>query len=192
VSTGNVQDVESVVHGAKPWHADEMSTVAERIRMARERRGLGVNKLAAAAGLSQGTVSRIERGGRSTGARAPGVGEVTLKKIAAALNVRPEWLMTGEGPFEAEADPLPHRSEAIKIAREGGVPEPVLEAVAAAQVPEAESRSTWWWVQAIQRREVYFREEGALPPSSKAPLTMLSPTAGAVSSHHRPVVKRSS
>lgn len=66
----------------------------QRIRQAREARGLTMSGLARAAGLSAGAVSRIERGERAPGA-------ATLQALAQALGVRASSLLD-----EAET-PLP-------------------------------------------------------------------------------------
>lgn len=67
-----------------------MAATGERIRAAREARGLTMADLARSAGISAGAVSRIERG-----ERAPG--SVTLRRLAQALGVTPGNLMDEAG-----------------------------------------------------------------------------------------------
>lgn len=71
-----------------------MDTLAERLKKARTSKGAGWTQahLAAAAGVSTGTIGNIESGLR--GVNKP-IG--TLPQIAKALGVRYEWLATGEG-----------------------------------------------------------------------------------------------
>lgn len=74
-----------------------MSNIGERLRIARTERGLTQEALAnlVQTPLSQGAIAHIENG-RSESSRH-------IVWIAAALRVRAEWLVTGEGEmFEAE------------------------------------------------------------------------------------------
>jgi SOS-response transcriptional repressor LexA len=66
--------------------------IAERLKAAREIAGLTQEQVAAAAGISQGTVANIESGIR----KAPR----ELMAIARSVNVHPEWLKSGRGPRE--------------------------------------------------------------------------------------------
>lgn len=65
------------------------NTVGERVKLARQTRLLTQAALAAKAGVSVKTVSRIEQGEDAT--------LTTLQKIADALAIRPLWLARGEG-----------------------------------------------------------------------------------------------
>lgn len=76
-----------------------MTNFSERFKQRRKELGLNQISLAKKTGLSQTTVSDIERG-RNDGSRE-------LITIARVLQCRPEWLATGEGPKE--------RSESIHI-----------------------------------------------------------------------------
>lgn len=67
-----------------------MSTIADRLKEAREEAKLSQPALAARAGVSPGTIGNIEAGTR----RNPR----ELLALAAAVNVRPEWLRYGTGP----------------------------------------------------------------------------------------------
>lgn len=74
-----------------------MSTIGERLRIARTTRGLTQEALAnlVQTPLTQGAIAHIESG-RSESSRH-------IVWIAAALHVRAEWLVTGKGEmFEAE------------------------------------------------------------------------------------------
>ena len=66
-----------------------------RLRMARAYAKLRQADLAVSAGIGLSTVQRIE-----SGRFEPRQG--TVRKLADALGVRPEWLLTGEGPMQTE------------------------------------------------------------------------------------------
>jgi phage repressor protein C with HTH and peptisase S24 domain len=68
-----------------------MNTFSERVRNRRKELGLSQLELAKKAGLSQTTISDIERG-RNDGSRE-------LMPLAKALKVRPEWLSDGTIPM---------------------------------------------------------------------------------------------
>lgn len=61
----------------------------QRLRAAREARGMLVTELNQRAGISDGSVSRLEMGDR------PNVGIGTVEKLADALGVSIEWLWLG-------------------------------------------------------------------------------------------------
>jgi len=69
-----------------------MSSIAERLRQAREDADLTQPALAMRAGVSQGTIGNIEAGIRKR--------PRDLVSIALALGVSPEWLETGKGTKE--------------------------------------------------------------------------------------------
>jgi transcriptional regulator with XRE-family HTH domain len=66
-----------------------VKTLGDRIKEEREGRGWSQQELAARAGVSQGTIGNLEAGLRKSARNLLG--------IAAALEVRPEWLATGKG-----------------------------------------------------------------------------------------------
>ncbi len=66
-----------------------VKTVAERLRHARQQRGWTQNHLAAAAGVSQGTIGNIESGARQS--------RGSLPQIAEALGISHKWLADGLG-----------------------------------------------------------------------------------------------
>lgn len=72
--------------------------MGERIKEAREDRGWSQKDLASKAGVSQGAIGNLEIGLRQTSRK--------LLEIAAALQVRPEWLATGRGEKAAEGVPF--------------------------------------------------------------------------------------
>jgi transcriptional regulator with XRE-family HTH domain len=74
--------------------SDGAMTVGQRIRNAREQKHMSQRKLADAAGMSQPSLSDIEAGHT----KHPNAAH--LLKIAAALEVDPLWLLTGEGSPE--------------------------------------------------------------------------------------------
>ena len=67
-----------------------MTTLAERLKRAREEEGLSQVALAKKAGVATGTIGNLEAGTRRTARNLLG--------IAAALNRRPQWLADGIGP----------------------------------------------------------------------------------------------
>lgn len=85
----------------------EPKTLAERLRSAREARGLKVNelnrlvRLPGGRDLSVGYISRVESGDRSD------IEAVYANAIADALGVRAEWLITGTGPRKFGSGEMP-------------------------------------------------------------------------------------
>lgn len=78
-----------------------MNHFADRLRQARNLRGMSQSALAKACGLSQGAIANYENKTRQT---AKGIFQ-----LAEALRVNPAWLAQGIGPMEA-VDPVeaPH------------------------------------------------------------------------------------
>lgn len=71
-----------------------VNTLAERLRWARDQRGLTQGQLAKRAGVSQGTIGNAESGIRDRPRE--------LLKIARALQTSPDWLESGRGDWQAE------------------------------------------------------------------------------------------
>ena len=72
-----------------------VATVADRLQQLLDERGIARRAVAQKAGLGENTVQKIlERG---TGARSD-----SIVKLANALRVRTEWLLTGEGPRDVD------------------------------------------------------------------------------------------
>ena len=69
---------------------DERTAVGHRIRMARERAGLGREGLAAKVGVHSGSIARWETGGSVPHA-------FTMERIAESCGVTADWLRTGRG-----------------------------------------------------------------------------------------------
>jgi transcriptional regulator with XRE-family HTH domain len=69
------------------------STLASRLKRARELRGIGVADLGVRVGMSRGFVSEVERGNTRK------LMAETALKLARQLGVRVEWLVLGEGPM---------------------------------------------------------------------------------------------
>ncbi len=138
--------------------------LGDRVKQARQLRGIKSTELDRLAGVSQGTTSRLESkqrgkfGGTAT----------TVARVAKALRVNMEWLMTGQGAMEeTEEDPIPNRAIAASIARDGGVDEDAIRAVLAMPVKDAEARTVLWWIDAFRAREAFLAQEreitGAAP-----------------------------
>lgn len=68
---------------------ETMPTIAERLKRARAEKGWTQGRLAAASGVSQGTIGNIESGARQSRA--------SLNPIAEALGVNYKWLADGVG-----------------------------------------------------------------------------------------------
>jgi len=117
-------------------------TLGERIREARLAKGLGQRGLAEASGVSQGHISHAESGKRQE------LGPTVLGALARALEVSPEWLLTGEGPRVRYAastdadDPYPARAAAI-VRMRGLVSESAIARVRADQLLGALSEAEW-------------------------------------------------
>ena len=73
-----------------------MKTFSDRLKQARKLRGYTQLALARRARLSQSAIGSYESGQRQSSR--------SLRKLAAALNIEPEWLETGKGPMEASPD----------------------------------------------------------------------------------------
>lgn len=86
-----------------------MKTIAERLKDAREKAGLTQPQLAAAAGVSAGTIGNIEAGTRKNPRE--------LLAMAKAVGVLPQWLRDGSGPRypdESQDDANAHDGPSIK------------------------------------------------------------------------------
>lgn len=76
-----------------------METFGDRVREARKKRGMTQKQLAAASGLSQTTISDIERGRNASSA--------DIVALARAVGVSAEWLADGRGPRTLLTPDLP-------------------------------------------------------------------------------------
>lgn len=77
-----------------------MDELGDRVRQARERKGMTQGELARASGLSPGAVSRIEHGERTPGAE-------TVRVLAQALGLEPGELLGGARPVSLQIVPAP-------------------------------------------------------------------------------------
>lgn len=78
------------------------TTLAQRLKQARQNAGFTQNELAKLVGVSQAAIQKIETGKAATSTR--------LIEISKALNVDPEWLSVGTGD-----NPTPQISSSVKI-----------------------------------------------------------------------------
>lgn len=96
--------------------------LGERLREARKLRRMSQVQLAKAAGLKQPSISEIESG------ETKEISGPNLVTVAAALRVRPEWLVTGRGAMEPGVEVAPglafrvEEAQAIKNLRDA-IPE---------------------------------------------------------------------
>jgi transcriptional regulator with XRE-family HTH domain len=127
------------------------------------------------ASLPTGYLSMLERGKRGV---KQGVGAEILRRLADTLDVRVEWLLLGTGTMQLEPgedDPLPNRTTALRLAREGGVPEEVLHIVEGLGIERAQERSAWWWIEEIQMQHAMIRRDAGRSdtrgPSTAPPQT---------------------
>lgn len=77
-----------------------MKTLAEKVTYLRTSKGWTQGELAAAVGVSQGSIGNIESGIRENPRAA------TVLGIAKAFGVDPGWLQSGEGPMRAGPAPI--------------------------------------------------------------------------------------
>lgn len=87
-----------------------MKTVGERIRQARDARGLSGEELAHAVGYrNQSAISNLEN-------RATGTGGTKIAKIATALRVPVQWLLEGpDGQVVPFSEPMVSNDDAIRF-----------------------------------------------------------------------------
>lgn len=85
--------------------------IGDRVRDRRLQLGLRQVELAKQAGITQPSLSAIERGDSKT------VKGNTLMRLAAALAINPEYLRTGRGSTAFPIDPNADESEALGIYR---------------------------------------------------------------------------
>lgn len=150
-----------------------MRTLGDRIRAALAARGINQTELERRAGFSRGYVSRLldgKRGGKRTSHTA-------VSAIAIALNVRPEWLSTGDEPMDAEGTlsiPLPglrfpNGAMAARIAREGGIAEPAIQDVLAEPLEIDKDPPVLWWLDRMRACALLLEQGGALDPRTQKP-----------------------
>lgn len=157
-----------------------MTTLPERIKIARERKGWTANRLGVEAGLSQGMIYRLESGERAK----RGGSTDTLAKVARALGVRMQWLVDGSGSMEETSAEAPARTAASAIAREGGVHAEAIRLVLAEPVDADDAaRPILWWIDRMRRRELDLMSSPKPPPRRRGALP--APAAPAKSGRRR-------
>jgi transcriptional regulator with XRE-family HTH domain len=151
-------------------------TFGERVLKACVLRGMTLGDLEREAKLSRGYASRISRDER--GGKRPS--RTTVEKIAAALRVDPDWLADEKGPaptsktFVEAPDRYPHRAEAARIARDGGVDAEAIQSVLQDRY-DGDDLSVLEWLHRIERRHYLLRrdvpgtevDEGEPPPMGR-------------------------
>jgi hypothetical protein len=81
----------------------------------------------------------------------------TLRRVAEQLGFSPEWLAFGRGepeplaPKSQAAERYPHRSEAARIALDGGLDPAAVNAVVERDYEIERDPSILWWLHEIQR-----------------------------------------
>lgn len=86
-------------------------TMGQRIRDLRRSYGMTQEQLSARSGVSQPTISLLERGKYNETLWA------TLRAIAGVLTVSPDWLRSGKGPPTEAETPTPDEAEALHLYR---------------------------------------------------------------------------
>ncbi len=122
---------------------------------------MGLNELARASGVGNAVISRLETG--QLGSTGPGI--FTIERLAQALGVRVAWLVSEEGAMLLEPDSLPNRTAAAQICRDGGFSEESVAAILALDVPNAEQKTTLWWIEAVRLREASLLHEAEASPA---------------------------
>lgn len=84
----------------KPTSTLEDMTLGERMRIAREKRGMTQRELAREVGVSSQAISLIENG------TSKGLRPENLIAVCDALRIRPRWLAIGKGPMQDDYEEL--------------------------------------------------------------------------------------
>lgn len=120
------------------WHAVHMR-LGERIRTARDLRGKTQEETAKAAGITQPSLSLLERGGSKS------IAGGTLIGLSKFLRVRPEWLWNGKGDMEYAAglDLSATEVNVIRALRQTSAPPPVVEQRKAQRRKAMDGKNPW-------------------------------------------------
>ena len=94
--------------------------ISDRVKSTRERLGMTHAALAKAAGMAQPSLSTID-GGQTKALRGP-----TLLKLASALQVTPDWLMSDDSRTDEQRSSYHEEEQAVKLFRKLGQQERVL------------------------------------------------------------------
>jgi len=108
----------------------QKTILGERVRLARERMGIGVRELARRIGMSASEVSRIENGEKKRTDWA------TIDKIAAALHAPLDHFAIAARADDYERKAHPRVRDAVAFARSTGVPEWAIDAVILGDWPD--------------------------------------------------------
>lgn len=145
-----------------------MATLGDRLREAREAKGMGQRSLARTSGVSQGHISHAESGKRIE------LGPTVLSALADALGVSVDWLLTGEGPRERRPDQTVEAVPRYAALREVLEAHPGRWSVAAVTVAEQRALKadvdpgTAWWEEQLDRLDNAIRL-AELPMNAIAP-----------------------
>lgn len=125
-----------------------MSTLGSRIEQARKAKGLSKRKLEEAIGVSQGYLSRL-----TSGERGERISDHTLRALAKALEVTPDWLSgsapTSERRIEPEFEYDSFR-QWKPLARAESVEESVIEALSHERLGSGDPGLEYWWKRAVE------------------------------------------
>jgi transcriptional regulator with XRE-family HTH domain len=88
--------------------------IGERLRIAREHKGLNKSKLGAKVGTSGTSINNIEKGETSS------PNAMLLERIASELQVNLRWLLTGEGSMLSEPKATQHAQAGRDIGTQAG------------------------------------------------------------------------
>jgi transcriptional regulator with XRE-family HTH domain len=129
-----------------------MESFADRVKGARKSAGLTQKQLAGISGLSQTTISDIERGRNETSA--------DVVALARALGVLAEWLADGKGPrtlSEATGQP-PAPTHTVRESVSHDLEQMSVEARAKILAEQANEVSALWMALPAEHREAVLRQ----------------------------------
>lgn len=123
-----------------------MKSIGDRLREARQARGLSQNKLSRMSGVSLSTINQLEKGVR--GSR---VGTEIVTKLVTNLSVHRSWFETGLGPRDTDAaadhaDRYPGRALAVRVARDLSMDEEAIARVESMALQTDDDPPAEWWM----------------------------------------------
>jgi len=138
--------------GARFNHNCDMESFADRVRSARKSAGLTQKQLATISGLSQTTISDIERGRNETSA--------DVVALARTLGVLAEWLADGKGPrtLSEATGQSPAPTHTVRESVSHDLEQMSVEARAKILAEQANEVSALWMALPAEHREAVLRQ----------------------------------